>query len=513
MNLRRSLKYSLLTLGVLSGVVLTLGATTDSAHAMGPEQDGSHQVTWAPQVFSDDKVSYSFSNTGGQKPFQWSSHSKSTFYRAKSGIAVTFKNLGHNPNYSSTTKAGKKHQVNVKVTMSNFSKNVKFVGTEPYGGFNIEMATHQGYNTYLDRSMHLKLQFYDSVTGKQVKWDNDYIGLAYSDLEPKVLYLDGKEGTSFNQYVTSLTDTTYWKPLGNIDGAYSWINRSNASYKGVFGMANNWKFPRNMKESSGLGYNYKTHKTVKETKKNADDLIHYIWDDALNRDLRPSLHYSGAAAVYKATGTKTINLKVNGSANGVDQFVFSGLKVYPKKPTNSTIGKSITYNGKTTKSNTLLNQNDTMAYNLVAKLNMAKKGAYISDAIPHRFTVTSVSGVSGFTHNSVADINKTHQFKASINTTKYQTATNKVVTFHLAGNVGEWMSKHPNTSLKWPFYNHAIWHKTSTDTPGTPSNKVKTTFGKDKVNPTKHKVVFNFYDFDHHTSLIRVVAAQQVTVA
>lgn len=210
--------------------------------------------------------------------------------------------------------------------------------------------------------------------------------------------------------------------------------------------------------------------------------------------MNPSIHYAGAIAEYKANGTKSIKVHVVGHSIGNDEFVFSNAKVYPKSKNKSSISKSITYNGKTTKSNTLKDKDDPMVYNVNASVS-AKKGAYITDPLPHRFTVTKVSSVANFSHNSIASMNSTHQFKATLNNNKLD-GKNKKITFHITGEMGSWMDKHPTMvdTLKWPANNTAIWHKSSTDKTGTKSNKVTTYYKTNK----KGKVIFNFYDFDNH---------------
>jgi len=186
-------------------------------------------------------------------------------------------------------------------------------------------------------------------------------------------------------------------------------------------------------------------------------------------------------------------MTIHGHGSGNNEYVFTGAKSYPKKTTKSTISKSITYNGKTSTANTLKDKDDTMVYNVNATVS-AKKGAYITDALPHRFTVTKVSSVTNFSHNSVASINSSHQFKATLNNDKLD-GKNKKVTFHITGNMGTWMDKHPSMvdGLKWPVANTAYWYQKSTGK--LKSNKVTTNY---KNGGTKGKVTFNFIDFDNH---------------
>lgn len=52
--------------------------------------------------------------------------------------------------------------------------------------------------------------------------------------------------------------------------------------------------------------------------------------------MNPAIHYSGAIDEYKAdSGTKSIKVHVKSSSVGKDEFVFSGAKAYPKKPTTA----------------------------------------------------------------------------------------------------------------------------------------------------------------------------------
>lgn len=497
MNIKRGLKYSLLTLGVLTFVTVSSSANAYADKGDGSEYDHDGRITWAPNVTggTGDPI---VSNAGAHNGTVMGSGKR---YVKKSGTTFIWQKVGENPNYPK--KSG--HQVDLMATLTNISKSVKNVGVKYGNGISINMDAN---GADVAKSMDITFTFYDEKTGKQVQWDDDYLALAYSDLEPAVLgmypYPNGKATPhrSYDQKVTSLSKMENWNPYSDLDGSQTWLNRSAASNKGVFQMVNRTSLPTNIPVNGSWGYDTYKKKVVKQTSKNKGSLLHTFWDVA-GSNLRPTLHYSGGIGVYRAaSGPRSIKVRVSGHSWGNDEFVFSGAKMYKKKSNVSTIGKSITYKGKTSTKNTLKDIDDPMSYNIVMKLNQAKKGAYITDDIPHRFTVTSASSVAGFKLNSVVNMNSTHKFKATINSTKYKDAKNKKVTFHINGNVGDWVADHPNSTLKWPFYNTAIWHKKSTDTPGIKSNKV-TTMYNENPNEGKGKVIFKFIDFDHHTHSLK----------
>jgi len=461
MDIKKGLKCSLLTLGVLT---LTAVSTSTSAHAAigdGGEYDHDNRITWAPN--KSDSSDPIVSNAGARNGTVNGSGKR---YVKKSGTTFMWQKVGKDQNKPY-------HQVDLVATLTNISKSVKNVGVKDGNGISINMDAN---GADVAKSMDITFTFYDHDTGKQVQWDDDYLALAYSDLEPAKLeaypYPNGK-GTiyrSYDQKVTSLSKMENWNPYSDLDGSQTWLNRS-AANNGAFQMVNRTSLPTNIPLDGKWGYDTYQKKVVKQTSSNKDSLLHTFWD-VLGSNLRPTLHYSGGIGVYRAaSGARSIKVRVSGHSWGNDEFVFSGARVYKKQPKKSTISKSITYNGKTSTANTLKDKNDTMVYNVNATVS-AKKGAYITDSLPKRFTVTKISAVTNFSHNSVADVNSTHKFKATLNNNKLA-AKNKKITFHITGNMGTWMDKHPSMvgDLKWPVDNTAYWYQKTTGKLKSPGSR------------------------------------------
>lgn len=406
MKLSKKFKYATLTLVALTAMGVTLNKET-TANASGGQQEDFPTVTFSPKVNTGGTTK--ISKVSGGSPVSASLGGGSHFYSRKSPTVFKYTYVGKDQN------TGK--SVDMKVKLYSLSSRITMVGYKKDHGISVNMNG----GGRAGRTMKVQLSFYYHGTNTQVKWNDDSIGVAFSDLEPKKLSANGVTQKSFGQYVKKISAIDSWNPYSNLTGSQTFLNNKDAN-SGYFHMdkpSGTWNFPTLAalnKKSGKWGYNPATKKIEKE-RKGVRQYIHSFWTypDALNRDLRAGLHYTGAIAVYKASsGAKTISFLVGGHSQGNDEFILSdaNIKVSPKK--TSSISKSITYNGKTTKSNTLKDPNDTMVYNVNATVS-AKKGAYITDALPHRFTVTKISSVTNFSHNSVADVNSTHKFKALAN--------------------------------------------------------------------------------------------------
>lgn len=451
MKLSKSFKYSLLSFMALASLGVTLNSSTTTAHAANGRQEDFPTVTFSPKVNTGGTTkitkvsggSYIGDNGLGGDP---------VFYSRKDPTVFKYTFIGKDPN--------SKKFVDMKVKLYGMSSRISSVGYKKAHGISVNMNG----GGRAGRTMKVQLSFYYHGTNTAVKWDDDSIGIAFSDLEPKKLGADGVVAKSFGQYVKKISAIDSWNPYSNLTGKQTFLNNADAD-NGYFHMdkakSNSfWNFPLYSSLKKGYGYNPETKKVEKE-KSSVRQYIHSFWTypTALNRDLRAGLHYTGAIAVYKASsGAKDISFLVGGHSQGNDEFILSdaNIKVSPKK-SKSSISKSITYNGKTTKANTLKDKDDPMVYNINATVS-AKKGAYITDALPKRFTVTKISSVTNFSHNSVADVNATHQFKATLKNDKLD-GKNKKVTFHITGNMGDYMAKHPNVALKWPVANTAYWYQ------------------------------------------------------
>lgn len=501
MNISKTVKASLLSAGVLS--LMALGSKPLNVHAV-QRDDDMNDVTYAPvinpQADVNGKTKHYTSHlkwlTGG------ATTSPVPYMQAKpasTNPSAIYTNIGIDP------ATGKGVDVHIKFHSS--GRNLRSVGFKPSSGnFSLNMY---GKVPRAHHQMDVDLTFYEHGTNKQINWDDDEIALAFSDLEPKYLTSNEtgwKPKKSFNQSVKSKTPISNWSPYKDV-GNFTWIDKSDAA-NGLFRM--NTKNPIKNSNSATKGYysfptnGYmiaygKTHKPkIKDPGYNARKnritagnangasgvgMLHYIWDDASgNMDLNPDIKYSGAVGLYKVnSGHKKISLHFSGYSPGNDEFVLSGPNIPIHIGNKVKISKSITYKGKISTTNTLKDINDGMTYNLNADF-MSKKGATLTDNIPHRFTVKSVPAVKGFKFNSVANMNSTHKFKATLTSSAYVKKAGKV-TFHLNGNVGEWVAKHPNAKLTWPMNNKAIWHKPVGGT--VPSNPVHTKYSKQSVKLNK----------------------------
>lgn len=453
MKLSKSFKYSLLSFMALASLGVTLNSSTTTAHAV--QYQAAGDTTWSPHWSDGVKSSYSVTGAGsylGVGAASWGADGMHSWV-PKSGMTIKYHKLGKDPNN------GK--QIDMWVKLTNF-KGVHGVGYKSKHGVSLNMYSGGS------ESMKATISFHYNKGG-EVKWDNDVIGLAYTDLEPDKLGIIGnnpKYATSFNQSIKSNSRPSSWHPWTNSLPRYSWLDLGKAEAD-TFQVKNKLDLPPKLygstKTIDGKGWDpfkksgsgYGAIVTEKKGKSYPDNL-HNIWNDYGSRDLNPNIHYSGAIVEYKADGARTISLTIKGHGSGNNEYVFTGAKSY-KKEAKSSISKSITYNGKTTKANTLKDKDDPMVYNINATVS-AKKGAYITDALPKRFTVTKISSVTNFSHNSVADVNATHQFKATLKNDKLD-GKNKKVTFHITGNMGDYMTKHPNVALKWPVANTAYWYQ------------------------------------------------------
>ncbi|AKP65820.1 hypothetical protein FC99_GL001031 [Levilactobacillus koreensis JCM 16448] len=488
MNVLRGLKYSLATILALTslGVALNTGSTT--VYAMGNIYTGKNDVTWAPKWQGDDsKEGFSRYGQSGVGQYiggaSWGKDGMQS-WKPKNGTTFKFYNMGKDPN------SGK--QVDVWATLSDF-KGVGGVGYKTKNEMSINMFSSGS------ESMKVKFTFRYHKTSTQVKWNDDIIGLAYTDLEPAKLGVNGRFGSSFNQSVTSITDTLHWNPWSTSTGGNTWLDTNQAN-KGIFQVQNKLNLPSNsqIQNKNGKAFDPRRKKIVNEKIGSPNKLnLHYIWNNEGSRDLNPAIHYAGGIGEYAANGTKSITVLLKGHSSGNNEFVFTGAPV-AKKATKTTIAKSITYKGKTTTKNTLKDKHDSMVYNLNATVS-AKKGATLSDSLPKRFTVTKISSVANFSHNSVAEVNSTHKFSAKLLNDKLA-GKNKKITFHITGNMGDYMDDHPNVDLKWPVANQSTWYQKTTRT--LKSNKV-TTMYNENPNEGKGKVIFKFIDFDHHTHSLK----------
>jgi hypothetical protein len=396
MKLSKSFKYSLLSFMALTTLGVTLNTSSTTAHAVGYQKAGD--TTWSPhwaEVIDGKAINSYYSVTGAGASLgsaSWGADGMHA-YVPKSGMTIKYYNLGKDPNN------GK--QISVWVKLSDF-KGVHGVGYKSKNGMSLNMFSGGSESMKAVFSFHYQ-------DGSTVKWDNDVIGLAYSDLEPASLGVKGKgQAKSFNQYIKSNTDPSSWHPWTGGEAKDSWIDTDKLKTN-VFQVQNKLSLPSNLSPTGGQGYDPVTDSIVND-KKGDNGILHTIWANEGNRDLNPDIHYGGAIAEYKADGSKTISMTIHGHGQGNNEYVFTGAKSYPKP--KSTISKSITYNGKTSTANTLKDKDDTMVYNVNATVS-AKKGAYITDTLPKRFTVTKISAVTNFSHNLVADVNSTHQFKGA----------------------------------------------------------------------------------------------------
>jgi len=464
MKLSKKFKYATLTLVALTtmGVTLSKGTT---AKAINGQQDDFPTVTFSPKINTGGTTK--ISKVSGGSPVTSGLGGDPHFYSRSSPTVFKYTYIGEDQN---TGKA-----VDMKVKLYDLSSRITMVGYKKDHGISVNMNG----GGRAGRTMKVQLSFYYHGTNTQVKWNDDSIGVAFSDLEPKKLGADGVIQQSFGQYVKKISAIDSWNPYSNLTGKQTFLNNQDAN-QGYFHMdkpsGDPWNFPTLAalnKKSGKWGYN-PASKVVEQERKTVRQYIHSFWTypDAMNRDLRADLHYTGAIAVYKAaSGAKTISFLVGGHSQGNDEFILSDANIKVNSKPKSTISKSITYNGKTSTANTLKDKDDTMVYNVNATVS-AKKGAYITDTLPKRFTVTKISAVTNFSHNSVADVNSTHKFKATLNNNKLD-GKNKKITFHITGNMGTWMDKHPSMvgDLKWPVDNTAYWYQKTTGKLKSPGSR------------------------------------------
>ncbi|MFD1454778.1 isopeptide-forming domain-containing fimbrial protein [Levilactobacillus lanxiensis] len=436
-----------------------------TAKAIDGHQEDFPTVTFSPKINTGSsngtKHTTVITKVSGGSPVTSGLGGDPHFYSRSSPTVFKYTYIGEDQN---TGKA-----VDMKVKLYDLSSRITMVGYKKDHGISINMNG----GGRAGRTMKVQLSFYYHGTNTQVKWNDDSIGVAFSDLEPEKLAADGVIQQSFGQYVKKISDVDSWNPYSDLTGKQTFLNNHDAN-QGYFHMdkdSGTWDFPTkayldNKDKKTGKTWGYNPSSGIEIERPQVHQYIHSFWTypAATNRDLRAGLHYTGAIAVYKAaSGAKTISFLVGGHSQGNDEFILSdaNIKVSNKKK-KSTISKSITYNGKTSTANTLKDKNDTMVYNVNATVS-AKKGAYITDTLPKRFTVTKISAVTNFSHNSVADVNSTHKFKATLNNNKLD-GKNKKITFHITGNMGTWMDKHPSmvASLKWPVVNTAYGYPKST---------------------------------------------------
>ncbi|WP_204122128.1 MULTISPECIES: hypothetical protein [Levilactobacillus] len=404
MKLSKSFKYSLLSFMALTTLGVTLNTSPTTAHAATWQAAGD--TTWSPHWNDGVKSSYSVSGQGASLgSASWGKDGMHAWV-PKNGMTIKYEKLGVYP--------GTKKQIDMWVKVKSHSGS-SGMGYKSEHGVSFNMFSGGSETANVEISFHYH-------SGGVVKWDNDVIGLAYTDLEPaKLGNTDSKPilATSFDQSIKSNTHPSSWHPWTDTHPRYSWIDTKKAE-NDLFQVQNGLTFPSNLQPSTskigGKGWDPLAKRPnggygmVVPEKKGTDypNHLHTIWADVGSRDLNPDIHYSGAIVEYKADGAKTIDLTIKGHGSGNNEYVFTGAKSFPKP--KSTISKSITYNGKTSTANTLKDKNDTMVYNVNATVS-AKKGAYITDTLPKRFTVTKISAVTNFSHNSVADVNSTHKFK------------------------------------------------------------------------------------------------------
>lgn len=175
------------------GVTLNTSSTTAKAVSYQPAGD----TTWSPHWSDGVKSSYSVSGQGSSLgSASWGADGMHA-WAPKNGMTIKYEKLGVYP--------GTKKQIDMWIKVKSHSGSYG-MGYKSKHGVSFNMFSGGSETATVEVSFHYH-------AGGVVKWNNDVIGLAYSDLEPASLGVWGEgQAGSFNQYIKSNTDPSSWHP-------------------------------------------------------------------------------------------------------------------------------------------------------------------------------------------------------------------------------------------------------------------------------------------------------------
>lgn len=464
--------------GLLSAVALTMGVVGTTMHptiAHGATYNKNAEVGFTPK-FQKGKSQFIPIDTGALTNSKYTIDDgdiKNTFYqyRNKSKTVVKYTHVS-NFNGKDVDMLVTVNNAKIQTPRTNTLVDFLVFGTDH---ISVSMDTGETYLNWLDKNMMVELKFVEHTDGrgigKPINLGDNSVGLAYSDLEPQYVKINGKRTTSLNQRVQNAgayVPVIYWKDLPR---ANSLIDRGRAKGDN-FITSENVAIPNDAWSDGGGGY-----------------------VNILN-----NWRSSGAVAVYPP-GKNTITVRLDGSAPRMDLFYFSDADITVKpKPVDPVPQpkpiKKIDYNGKKTESTSMVNAKDKYTYEITTHIKkdniVSGKGYRIEDKIPDGFVVDKIAS-SGETHRysqrSVEETNKSHVFEVQAKENVFD--KDSTITYRLEGHIP--VSKVKTTTR---LNNKATVIVPRGSAGGGDSNNTV-------VNIPRRDITFNYYNFDHNGDKLR----------